>query len=294
MKLSTFIYNGLETSGVEVNGTYYTFYNLLGGSLQYNMLDFIRDYETEQLPDFGSVVEHGAGLIPISANELVLEAPIPRPFRNIICVGKNYADHAQEVQETIQTGAGLIPNAPIYFTKTALPAMGDKKTIPLHSALTQQVDYEVELGVVIGKIACKISREQAESVIFGYTIINDITARDLQQKHDQWFYGKSLDGFCAIGPHIVTRDEIPFPVALDITCRVNGEIRQQSNTSKLIFDIPRLISELSQGITLYPGDIIATGTPAGIGHAMMPPQYLKGGDVVECEIEGIGVLTNYF
>jgi 2-keto-4-pentenoate hydratase/2-oxohepta-3-ene-1,7-dioic acid hydratase in catechol pathway len=155
------------------------------------------------------------------------------------------------------------------------------------------VDYEAELAVIIGKTAFRISREEAEGVIFGYTIINDISARDIQTQHAQWFFGKSLDGFCPMGPHIVSRDEIN-PANLKIQCRVNGKTRQSSNTSKLIFDIPEIISTLSQGITLFPGDIIATGTPAGIGHAMNPPQYLKSGDKVECEIEKIGILTNYF
>jgi 2-keto-4-pentenoate hydratase/2-oxohepta-3-ene-1,7-dioic acid hydratase in catechol pathway len=293
MKLATFIYNCLETAGVEIDGSYYSFFNLLDAPVQYSMLDFIRQYENEPLPDFRAFVEQNANLVPIPAENVTLEAPIPRP-RHLICLGKNYADHAKEVQETIQANENVIPLSPIYFSKTASPAMGDKSTIPLHSHITKKADYEAELGVIIGKTASRISREQAESVIFGYTIINDLTARDLQQKHDQWFFGKSLDGFCAIGPHIITRDELPFPLNLEIKCRVNGELRQSSATSNLIFDIPHIISELSQGITLYPGDIIATGTPAGIGHAMNPPQYLKSGDVVECEIEKIGVLTNYF
>ena len=293
MKIATFIYNCLETAGVEIDGNFYSFYNLLDAPVQYGMLDFIRQYENEPLPDFRAHVEQNPNLVPIPAKNVTLEAPIPRP-RHIICLGKNYADHAKEVSETIQSNKNLIPLSPIYFSKIPSPVMGDKSTIPLHEHITSQADYEAELGIVIGKTASRISPDQAENVIFGYTIVNDLTARDLQQKHDQWFFAKSLDGFCAIGPHIITRDEIPFPPRLEIKCRVNDELRQSSNTSAFIFDIPHIISEISQGITLYPGDIIATGTPAGIGHAMTPPQYLKRGDTVECEIEKIGVLTNYF
>jgi len=281
VKLVTFLHNNQERVGVKTDGDYY----LLEDK---TMIDLIRRCEHEGLPDL-------TNLKPISG-EITLFAPIPRPFRHIICLGKNYEDHAKEVKETIQAtqDENLIPKNPIIFTKTAFPAPGDGAKIPLHEHLTKKPDYEAELGVIIGKTIYCATREEVEGAIFGYTIINDLTARDIQVKHAQWFFGKSLDGFCPMGPHIVTRDEIPFPPALDIKCRVNGETRQSSNTSYLIFDIPYIISELSQGITLHAGDIIATGTPAGIGHAMTPPQYLKRGDVVECEIEKIGVLTNYF
>jgi 2-keto-4-pentenoate hydratase/2-oxohepta-3-ene-1,7-dioic acid hydratase in catechol pathway len=216
-----------------------------------------------------------------------MQAPIPRPFRHIICLGKNYEEHAKEL-------LGEVPKAPVYFTKTACPAMGDGAKIPLHEHLTQKVDYEVELAVIIGKTAAKVTPQAAEEVIFGYTILNDITARDLQAKHEQWFLAKSLDGFAPLGPHIVTRDEIPNPAALTIKSHVNDELRQSSTTANLIFTIPQIISNLSQALTLHPGDIIATGTPAGVGHALSPPQYLKPGDKVKCEIENIGTLTNFF
>ncbi|MCL1843319.1 MAG: fumarylacetoacetate hydrolase family protein [Defluviitaleaceae bacterium] len=291
MKFATFLSNGLECAGVMYSGEYYSFKDLLGVGAPETMLDFIRDCEGREIPDFDSIISQGS-LNPMG--NITLRSPIPRPFRHIICLGKNYADHAKEVLETkLETqNADYIPQAPVYFTKTACPAIGDGEKIPLHGHFTQMADYEAELAVIIGKTAQRISQEDAESVIFGYTIVNDVTARDIQQKHGQWFFGKSLDGFCPMGPHIVTKDEIPFPVELNISCRVNGEPRQSSNTRNLVFDIPRVISELSQGITLYPGDIIATGTPAGIGHAMKPPRYLKEGDIVECEIEKIGVLTN--
>ncbi|MCL2387579.1 MAG: fumarylacetoacetate hydrolase family protein, partial [Defluviitaleaceae bacterium] len=286
MRYASFMHNGKEYAGVSCFRGYYPFKSLLGEDAPETMLDFIRHYENNDIPDLESIFRQKDNK-PILAGEITLRAPIPYPFRHIICLGKNYADHAKEVSETIQhtQNADFIPQAPIYFTKTAHPAIGDCEKIPLHSHLTSKVDYEAELAVIIGKTASRISPEDAEGVIFGYTILNDLTARDIQSKHAQWFFGKSLDGFCPMGPHIVSRDEIPFPVALKIKCRVNGETRQDSNTSNLIFGIPQIISELSQGITLHAGDIIATGTPAGIGHAMQPPQYLKSGDKVECEIE---------
>lgn len=279
MRLVTFEYDKKETAGVVVGGEYF--------SLDKTMLEVIRGGGLPEIPS-------GAKLL--RREQITLKAPIPRPFRHIICLGKNYEEHAKEIKETIQAtqNENMIPTAPIYFTKTACPAMGDGEKIPLHAHLTQKIDYEAELAVIIGKTAARVPREEAESVIFGYTIINDLSARDLQTKHAQWFFGKSLDGFTPMGPAIVTRDEIEFPVSLAIKCRVNGETRQSSNTANLIFDIPHVIAELSQGITLHPGDIIATGTPAGVGHALNPPQYLKAGDVVECEVEKIGVLTNYF
>lgn len=293
MRFASFIHNGQECAGVEFSGGYYSFKDLLGE--EKTMLDFIRGCENESIPVFEKIISL-KNIQPISKEKITLQSPIPRPFRHVICLGKNYEDHAKEVKETIQAtqNENLIPQAPIFFTKIACPAMGDGEKIPLHTHFTKKVDYEAELAVIIAKTAHRISCEEAENCIFGYTILNDLSARDIQTKHAQWFFGKSLDGFCPIGPHIISRDEIPFPVALNIECRVNGETRQSSNTSNLIFDIPEIISTLSQGITLFPGDIIATGTPAGIGHAMNPPQYLQNGDIVECEIEKIGVLTNYF
>ncbi|MCL1862479.1 MAG: fumarylacetoacetate hydrolase family protein [Defluviitaleaceae bacterium] len=287
MKFATYIYNGDEYAGVQIADKMYSFDSLFG---RVSLLEFIQKYDGKPLPDFSP---NGDG---VSVNDVTFIAPIPRPFRNIFCIGKNYADHAKEVKETIQSNQdeNLIPKAPIYFTKTAIPAVGDGATIPLHTHLTKMADYEAELGVVIGKTLSHATQEEVADAIFGYTIINDITARDVQNKHSQWFYGKSLDGFCPMGPTIVPASEIAFPPALKIKCHVNGETRQDGITTDLIFDIPYIISDLSQGITLYPGDIIATGTPAGIGHALTPPQYLKAGDVVECEIEKIGVLTNYF
>lgn len=225
----------------------------------------------------------------VPLNEVRLLAPIPRPARNIFCVGKNYADHAVEVKETRLSGTG-IPENPVYFTKTANPAQPDGGVIRFSPKLTQKVDYEAELAVVIGREGKNIDPARAEDYIFGYTILNDVSARDLQVRHEQWFKGKNLDTFCPMGPWIVGKEEIPFPVELTITCRVNGEVRQRDNTRHFIFDIPTALAELSRGLTLEPGDIFSTGTPAGVGAGMHPPRFLHGGDTVECEIERIGCL----
>lgn len=292
MKLATFIYNDSEQPGVYIeNKGYYPLSSILGNQAPKTLLEYIQN----PVSDLESIIA-SKNLSPLSRDQVVLKAPIPRPFRDVICLGKNYADHAKEIEETrlMTQGADSIPLDPVYFTKSACPATGDGDVIPLHEHLTSKVDYEVELAVIIGKTAYNISEENVEDFIFGYTILNDISARDVQVKYGQWFFGKSLDGFCSMGPHIITKDEIPFPIELEVSCRVNGETRQTSNTSKLIFGISRIIAEISKGITLFPGDIIATGTPAGVGHALKPPTYLKKGDKVECEIEKLGVLTNYF
>ncbi|MGN1387218.1 MAG: fumarylacetoacetate hydrolase family protein [Bacillus sp. (in: firmicutes)] len=214
-------------------------------------------------------------------------APIPRPTKNIFCVGKNYADHAIEMGSKAD-----IPEQMIMFTKAPTTVIGHRERIPAHEDSTDQLDYEGELAVVIGKRARGVNREEAESYIFGYTIINDITARDLQERHKQYFIGKSLDGTCPMGPVIVHKSKFPMPFALDITTQVNGEARQQGNTEQLIFSIPEIIEVLSKGMTLEPGDVIATGTPAGVGKGFKPPKFLRDGDVIEITVEGIGTLCN--
>lgn len=295
MRIATFVADGIPCAGIAYGGGYLSFNALLGEGAPQTALEFIRKYGGGVLPDFTSVIAEKS-LKPIPPENVSLCSPIPNPFRSVICLGKNYLDHAKELSDTMlatQDKDG-VPTSPVFFAKNASPAPGDGGIIPLHSHFTEQVDYEVELAVIIGKTVKSITPEDAESAVFGYTVLNDVTARDVQTKYGQWFLGKSLDMFCPMGPHIVTKDEISFPPKLDICCRVNGETRQHSNTSNLIYDIARVISELSKGITLEPGDIIATGTPGGIGHAKNPPVYLKKCDKVECEIEGIGVLTNYF
>lgn len=227
----------------------------------------------------------------IQLEQAKIVAPIPFPRRNLFCLGKNYLDHIHEVKSLKNVNAD-VPKKPIYFSKIAYPAMGHEDYIDSHSHMVKDLDYEVELAVVIGTKCKNVSKEDAESVIFGYTICNDVSARDLQQDHVQWHKGKSVDTFCPIGPYIVHKSNISFPPSLEIKSYVNDELRQNSNTSQLIFDISTIISDLSSCITLYPGDIILTGTPAGVGAGFNPPNYLKKGDVVKCYIENIGTLSN--
>ena len=235
----------------------------------------------------------GAGL-PLSA--VKIEAPIPRPARNVMCVGKNYHEHAREFtrsgfDSSASSVADAIPTAPIVFTKAPECVIADGTDIRYPEGVSDSVDYEAELGLVIGKGGRGISKGDAYGHICGYTIINDVTARDLQGKHKQWFLGKSLDTFCPMGPWLVTSDEVD-PENLGVKCWVNDELRQDANTRDLIFDIPTLIATISAGITLQPGDVIATGTPVGVGIGFTPPKFLKRGDRVTIEIDGLGRLSN--
>ena len=220
-----------------------------------------------------------------------LMAPIPAPRRNIICLGLNYADHAEESFRA-KGKSPVIPEHPVVFTKATTSASGPEDPITLDPTVTVQLDWEVELAVVIGRGGRHITESQAMRHVFGYMVLNDLSARDLQFRHRQFFLGKSLDGCCPMGPWITTRDEIPDPHALRIACRVNGIEKQASNTARMLFRIPAIIATLSHVMSLQPGDIIATGTPAGVGFARTPPEFLKPGDVVECEIEGLGCLRN--
>ena len=213
-----------------------------------------------------------------------LLAPIPRPRRNVLCLGRNYAEHARERRAEI-------PTAPVFFTKPPSSVIGPEAPVTYHP-VTAQLDYEVELAVVIGKRGLNISRAKAYDYVFGYTVLNDITARDLQKRHMQWFKGKSLDTFCPMGPWIVHKSAVPHPHTLRIGLRVNGDVRQAASTADMVFWIPELLEVLSAGMTLEPGDIIATGTPSGVGAGFNPPKWLQVGDVVEAEIEGIGLLRN--
>jgi 2-keto-4-pentenoate hydratase/2-oxohepta-3-ene-1,7-dioic acid hydratase in catechol pathway len=223
-----------------------------------------------------------------------LLAPL-QPRRNVFCVGKNYHEHAKEFgQSGFDTSAKdneHAPPFPVVFTKAPSSVIANGEPVDAHTHVTSQLDYEAELAVVIGQGGKNISKERAWQHVFGYTIVNDVTARDLQQRHRQWFLGKSIDTFCPMGPWIVTADEIDA-TKLRIQCHVNGELRQDANTADLIFDIPTLIETLSAGIALQPGDVIATGTPAGVGIGFKPPKFLKPGDEMSVSIEGIGTLTN--
>lgn len=230
--------------------------------------------------------------LPVSAVQL--EAPIPRPRRNIFCVGRNYQAHAKELSGSVfKDGAQTGDDWPIVFTKVPECVVATGATVLLPHGISDQIDYEAELAVIIGKGGRNISAANAMAHVWGYTIVNDVTARDVQMRHKQWDLGKSFDTFCPMGPWMVSADECDGTDVL-LTCWVNGQQRQQSRTTDLIFDIPTLIETCSRGITLYPGDIIATGTPAGVGMGMSPPTFLKTGDRMRIEIEGIGVLENVF
>ncbi len=220
-----------------------------------------------------------------------LLAPIPRPRRNLICLGWNYADHAQESAAASKRNYKL-PEHPVVFTKAVTSVTGPYADIPFEPRVSSQIDWEVELGVVIGLAGRGIAAQDALRHVFGYTIVNDISARDMQSRHKQFFLGKSLDASSPVGPCVVTADELPDPQRLALRSWVNGALKQESNTAKQIFDVATTISILSRGMRLEPGDIIATGTPSGIGFARNPPEFLGDGDVVECEVEGIGRLQN--
>lgn len=238
-------------------------------------------------------VKSGEGRLPLAGVKLL--APFPRPAKNILCVGKNYHDHAKEFHNSgfdASAGASAIPDVPIMFTKWPNSVIGPGVAIPSGNDYTNSVDYEGELTVVMGEGGRNITQKNAYKHVYGYTIINDVTARTLQNRHKQWFLGKSPDGFCPMGPCIVTADEIRDVTQLRLITKVNGELRQDAFVSQLIFDIPRLIEDLSKVMTLEPGDLIATGTCAGVGIGFNPPKYLQPGDRVAITIEPIGTLEN--
>lgn len=227
--------------------------------------------------------------------DIRLCAPIPKPTKNIFCVGKNYYEHAHEFHKSgfdASAGKDAIPEYPIIFSKPPTTVIGPGDAIPGYLDPSESVDYENELAVIIGRGGRGITRAAAMGHVFGYTIVNDVTARTLQQRHKQWLLGKGIDGFCPMGPVILTADAISDVGALRLETRVNGELRQNAQVKDLIFDIPTLIEAISRSITLESGDIIATGTPAGVGIGFTPPRFLKKGDVVSASIDAIGVLTN--
>lgn len=253
------------------------------------MLELISKYDEdlkEKIEDYCSEKNNG-----IEADTIRLEAPIPCPKHDIICLGQNYLEHAVESAK-FKGIPFKKPQYPVYFSKRVVRAIPHEEYINGHLDMTNELDYETELAVIIGKECKEVERDKAYEYVFGYTIVNDVTARDLQNAHKQFYFGKSLDDFTAMGPCIVTADEIYFPPSLCVKTRVNEEIRQNGSTNQFIFDIPYIISELSKGITLEAGDIIITGTPSGVGMGFDPPRFLKKGDVIESEIEKIGILRN--
>ncbi|TFZ06523.1 FAA hydrolase family protein [Ramlibacter henchirensis] len=232
---------------------------------------------------------------PVALDAVQLLAPLPRPRRNLFCVGKNYHAHAKEFAgsgfDSSAKSGGDIPAAPIIFTKVPECVIANGESIVVPAEVSTAIDYEAELAVVIGRGGRRIRKQDAMDHVFGYTIVNDVTARDWQSRHQQWDMGKSFDTFCPMGPWLVSADELDG-TRTQLRCWVNGELRQDAATSDLIFDIPTLIETLSAGITLFAGDVIATGTPVGVGIGFKPPKYLQPGDVVRIEIDGIGVLEN--
>ncbi|MGQ9365100.1 fumarylacetoacetate hydrolase family protein [Azospirillum sp. ST 5-10] len=254
-----------------------------------DMLDLIRRFD-----DLKGRIRLDAPSLPLS--DVRLEAPIPRPARNVFCVGKNYHEHAREFagsgyDSSASGAADAVPAAPIFFTKVPESVIGPEEPILFPRGVSEQIDYEVELALVIGKEGKNIAPEDAFAHIWGYTIINDVTARDVQARHKQWFLGKSFDTFCPMGPWIVTADALDA-TNVDVRTWVNDELRQNANTRDLIFDIPTMVATASAGITLHPGDVIATGTPAGVGLGFNPPRFLSPGDRVTVEVGGIGRLSN--
>ncbi|VVS97122.1 fumarylacetoacetate hydrolase family protein [Rhizobium sp. EC-SD404] len=284
MKLASVTYKGSRRLAV-----------VLDGGERFGLLD-PRHTDLIALIETGTAVDADSDLVDtVKRGEIELLAPIPQPRRNIMCVGKNYSEHAKEFARSgYEAGAVAgkdIDDHPALFSKLPSSVIAPNAAIELHPSITQKVDYEAELAVIIGKGGRGISKEDAYGHIWGYTIVNDVTARDLQKNHKQWFLGKSLDTFAPMGPYVVTADEID-PENTTVQCHVNGELRQNANTRDLIFDIPTLIATLSAGITLQPGDIIATGTPAGVGIGLDPPVFLKSGDIIAVTISGIGTLEN--
>ncbi len=283
MKLVTYKINDQQKIGAVVNNQVIDLSDLAA-----NMLAFI-DLGDEGLNEAKTVMQKAGSSLPIE--EVQLMAPIPSPRRNVMCLGLNYAEHAKE--SLAVKGKDLkIPEFPIVFNKATTAVTGPYDSIPFDTAVSSEIDWEVELGIVLGKSGKNISEPEAMRFVYGYTIINDISARDLQMQGKQYFKGKSLDGSCPMGPYLVTADEIADPHNLQISCRVNGETKQDSSTKYMIFNIPATIAYLSKGMTMLAGDVIATGTPDGVGFARTPPEFMKSGDVLESEIEAIGVMRN--
>ncbi len=242
----------------------------------------------------GRPMPDAAGVtIPLSS--VRLEAPLPKPRRNLWCVGRNYHEHARELAGSVFNAADDVraDGWPIVFTKVPECVIASGDDVHLPSTVSTQIDYEAEIAVVIGTGGKNIRRSDAMRHVFGYTIVNDVTARDVQMRHQQWDMGKSFDTFCPMGPWIVTADELDG-TKTRVRCWVNGELRQDGPTENMIFDIPTLIETISRGITLFPGDVIATGTPAGVGMGMKPPQFLRHGDVVRIAVDGLGEIENRF
>lgn len=293
MKFLSYIHKDKEHIGVlsEDERKILQISRVIGHERYRDMNRFIEEVTETDLEIISQVLVNEKQLgIPLE--EVRLTAPITRPRHDIICVGVNYESHLKESTLALKDEHLSERRSPVYFSKRTTRIIGQDELIEGFFGIDEELDYEVELAVIIGKGGRDIPREKAEEHIFGYSIFNDVSSRNLQREHLQWYKGKSLDTHCVLGPWIVHKSVMPFPLELDVESRVNGETRQKSNTRLFLHDIPTLISDFSRGLTLEPGDIIATGTPAGVGMGFSPPRFMKKGDLVECEIEGIGILSN--
>ena len=285
MKLVTYLENGTEKVGaLTADGS---------AIVPLPVPDMNTLIETMTLSQLSSAVTAAEGSgASVALADVELLAPIPRPRQDVLCLGMNYKAHASEAAKYDAGAFTKEKPAAVYFSKRVSQAVAPGGAIQSHRDMVERLDYEVELAVILGKTAKNVKATEAGDYIFGYTVLNDVSARDVQTGHKQWYFGKSLDGFTPMGPCIVTADEIAFPPALGISSTVNGELRQDSNTALFLNSIQEVLEELTAGMTLLPGTIIATGTPAGVGMGFDPPKFLKPGDTVSCTIEGIGTLTN--
>ena len=274
MKLITFRYEGQELVGALTDEGIAPLRQF--GSME----ELIRSGVPETLPD---------ERIPAASASIL--SPIPRPSQDVICLGMNFADHTVEAARFHPTM--VREQFAVYFSKRVNEAVPDGGAVDSHPDVTQRVDYEAEVAFVVGRDAYKVPPERAEEYVFGYTLLNDVSAREVQTRHKQFYLGKSLDTFTPIGPWLVTRDEFSFPPEIGVRCYVNGEKRQDGNTRQWIYNIPDVIADLSAGMTLRAGTIVAMGTPAGVGMGFDPPKFLKKGDIVVCEADGLGKLTNF-
>jgi 2-keto-4-pentenoate hydratase/2-oxohepta-3-ene-1,7-dioic acid hydratase in catechol pathway len=291
MRIATCKYNNqVHLAVVQDNSVFFPVMSNDWSSEINSMLQLI-DSGAESLQTLQKIVAQAGSDQWVSLSQVELMSPIPRPRQNIMCLGWNYVEHVEEtVGKALE--APKLPKYPIVFTKAASSMNGPYAEIPVDLEVSDKMDWEVELAVIIGKSGQAITKEKALDYVFGYSIINDVSARDIQKRHKQFFIGKSFLGACPMGPWIVTADEIADPQVLDLKSRVNNELKQDSNTKFQIFDVASVIETLSKGMMLEAGDIIATGTPSGVGYVRNPPEYLMPGDVVECEIERIGKISN--
>lgn len=292
MKIATYEFRGQELVGVLTPDEQFVCPLTAFGYACADMVEAIGLLDRQEVAKLSARLAAGERPEAVALADVKLLAPIPRPRQDVVCLGVNYAAHALECGSIGDFSAPRETEPAIYFSKRVNRAVAPDEPVNSHPDVVKELDYEAELAVILGKDALNVAENDCEQYIFGYTILNDISARVIQRRHKQWYRGKSLDDFTPMGPWIVTADEIAFPPRLNIGCRVNGELRQNSTTDCLIHGVEEILSELSQGLTLQAGTIIATGTPSGVAMGMENPQFLQAGDVMECFIEGIGTLRN--